>query len=36
VGDDTLLARVDPDAKFGVGEAVNFTLDPAHCLLVAA
>lgn len=36
VGDSTLLARVDPDAKFGVGEAVNFTLDPAHCLLVAA
>jgi iron(III) transport system ATP-binding protein len=36
VGDNTLLARVDPDAKFGVGEAVNFTLDPAHCLLVAA
>ena len=36
VGESTLLARVDPDAKFGVGEAVNFTLDPAHCLLVAA
>ena len=36
VGELTLLARVDADAKFGVGDAVSFTLDPAHCLLVAA
>ena len=35
VGDELLLARVDPDAKLGEGDVVSFTLDPAHCLLVA-
>ena len=35
VGDMQLLAKIDPDAKLSVGDAVSFTLDPAHCLLVA-
>lgn len=35
VGDELLLAKIDPDAKLEVGDAVSFTLDPAHCLLVA-
>jgi len=35
VGDEELLAKVDPDAKLVVGDSVSFTLDPAHCLLVA-
>ena len=35
VGDELLLTRVDPDAKVQVGDAVNFRLDPAHCLLVS-
>jgi len=36
VGDALLLARVDPDLRLAVGDAVHFKLDPAHCLLVAA
>jgi iron(III) transport system ATP-binding protein len=35
VGDERLLARIDPDARLGEGDAVSFTLDPGHCLLVA-
>lgn len=35
-GEERLLARIDADAKLAVGDAVSFTLDPAHCLLVAA
>ena len=36
VGGELLLTRVDPDAKIGIGDAVSFRLDPAHCLLVSA
>jgi iron(III) transport system ATP-binding protein len=36
VGEELLLARVEPDANIAVGDAVSFSLDPAHCLLVAA
>jgi iron(III) transport system ATP-binding protein len=35
VGDTLLLAKIDPDAQLSEGAAVSFTLDPAHCLLVA-
>ena len=35
VGDEHLLARIDPDARLKEGDAVSFTLAPAHCLLVA-
>jgi iron(III) transport system ATP-binding protein len=35
VGDERLLARIAPDARLNEGDAVSFTLDPAHCLLVA-
>jgi iron(III) transport system ATP-binding protein len=35
VADERLLARIDPDARLKEGDAVSFTLDPAHCLLVA-
>ncbi len=35
VGDEQLLAKIDPDARLNEGDAVSFTLDPAHCLLVA-
>jgi len=35
VGEEQLLARIDPDAQLKEGDAVSFTLDPAHCLLVA-
>jgi iron(III) transport system ATP-binding protein len=35
VGTELLLAKIDPDAQLEEGDAVNFTLDPAHCLLVA-
>ena len=34
-GGELLLARIDPDAGLGVGDAVSFRLDPAHCLLVS-
>ena len=34
-GSEMLLARIDPDVNINVGAAVNFRLDPAHCLLVA-
>jgi iron(III) transport system ATP-binding protein len=35
VGDELLLAKIDPDVNLKVGNAVNFSLDPAHCLLVS-
>ena len=35
VGNELLLARIDPDANIKVGDPVNFRLDPAHCLLVS-
>jgi iron(III) transport system ATP-binding protein len=35
-GSELLMARIDPDAGIGVGDPVNFRLDPAHCLLVSA
>ena len=35
VGDELLLARIDPDANIKVGDPVSFRLDPAHCLLVS-
>ena len=34
-GAERLLARIEPDARLRQGDAVSFTLDPAHCLLVA-
>ena len=34
-GSERLLAKIDPDARLQRGDAVSFTLDPAHCLLVA-
>ena len=36
VGSELLLTRIDPDAQVQVGDAVNFRLEPAHCLLVSA
>jgi iron(III) transport system ATP-binding protein len=35
VGEEHLLARIDPDAHLIEGDSVSFTLHPAHCLLVA-
>jgi iron(III) transport system ATP-binding protein len=35
VGNELLLARIDPDANIKVGDPVSFRLDPAHCLLVS-
>jgi iron(III) transport system ATP-binding protein len=35
-GAELVLARIDPDARLGIGDAVNFRLDPNHCLLVGA
>ncbi len=35
VGNEQLLAKIDPDAQLAEGDAVSFTLDPSHCLLVA-
>jgi iron(III) transport system ATP-binding protein len=34
-GDERLLAKIDPDVHLKEGDAVNFGLDPQHCLLVA-
>ena len=34
-GGELLLARIEPDARLAVGDAVHFRLDPAHGLLVA-
>ncbi len=36
VGDELLLARIDPDVTVKEGDAVSFSLEPAHCLLVSA
>lgn len=36
VGNERLLARIDPDVKVKEGDAVSVGLDPAHCLLVSA
>ena len=36
VGNERLLARIDPDITVKEGDQVNFCLDPAHCLLVSA
>ena len=35
VGEEQLLAKIDPEAKLAQGDAVSFMLDPSHCLLVA-
>jgi iron(III) transport system ATP-binding protein len=35
VGELLLLAKIDPDADLKAGSAVNFSLEPAHCLLLA-
>ncbi|NLW81986.1 MAG: ABC transporter ATP-binding protein [Desulfovibrionales bacterium] len=35
-GGEHLLAKVDADTRIREGEALHFTLDPAHCLLVGA
>ena len=35
VGDELLLAKIDPDAELEEGNAVSFCLDPAHCLLLS-
>jgi iron(III) transport system ATP-binding protein len=35
VGNELLLAKIDPDVKLEEGSAVSFSLDPAHCLLLA-
>jgi iron(III) transport system ATP-binding protein len=35
VGAALLLAKIDADVTLDVGNPVSFTLDPAHCLLVA-
>jgi len=35
VGNELLLAKFDSDVNLSAGDAVSFTLDPAHCLLVS-
>jgi len=35
VGNELLLAKIDPDANLKAGDPVNFRLDAAHCLLVS-
>lgn len=36
VGETLLLARIDPDIQVKEGDTVQFSLDPAHCLLLSA
>jgi iron(III) transport system ATP-binding protein len=36
VGDQLLLARVNPDVKVAQGDMASFALSPSHCLLVSA
>jgi iron(III) transport system ATP-binding protein len=36
VGDEQLLARIDPDLGVREGDTVRIRLDPAHCLLLSA
>jgi iron(III) transport system ATP-binding protein len=35
VGEELLLAKIEPDAQLEEGSAVSFSLDPAHCLLLS-
>lgn len=35
VGNELLLAKIDPDADLKEGNVVNFSLDPEHCLLLS-
>ena len=35
VGEQLLLARMEPETELAVGDAVGFQVSPAHCLLVA-
>ncbi len=35
-GSELLLARLDPDARLKISDAVGFRLDPAHALLVSS
>jgi iron(III) transport system ATP-binding protein len=35
VGNELLLAKIDPDVDLQEGSAVNFSLDPEHCLLLS-
>ncbi len=35
-GGERLLAKVDADTRIREGDAMHFTLDPAHCMLVGA
>ncbi len=35
VGNELLLAKIDPDVNLREGSAVNFSLDPEHCLLLS-
>ena len=35
VGNELLLAKIDPDAGLKEGDPVRFSLDPVHCLLLA-
>ena len=36
IGDEKLLARIDPDVEVNEGDTVTISLDPAHCLLLSA
>lgn len=36
IGQEQLLARIDPDVQVVEGDAVSISLDPAHCLLLSA
>ena len=35
VGNELLLAKIDPEVDLQEGSAVNFSLDPEHCLLLS-
>jgi len=35
VGNELLLAKIDPEVNLQEGSAVNFSLDPEHCLLLS-
>ncbi|MBI3045196.1 MAG: ABC transporter ATP-binding protein [Betaproteobacteria bacterium] len=35
IGNELLLAKIDPDVDLKEGDPVRFNLDPAHCLLLA-
>jgi iron(III) transport system ATP-binding protein len=36
IGQEKLLARIDPDIEINEGDVVGISLNPAHCLLVSA